>query len=92
MNQLAPGSHRVILFDLQKIFQLSPFSGFVISFCFMSLLFLERIDTKSTNWVCWYPHKYWSQHLEGGERHEKFKASLSTQLEAILDYMIQLFK
>lgn len=32
--------------------------------------------------MCWYPHKYWSQHLKGGERHEKFKASLRYIVES----------
>lgn len=32
--------------------------------------------------MCWYPHKYWSQHLDGGERYEKFKASLRYIVES----------
>lgn len=94
-SQLAPGSHRVVLLDVQKTFRrLPPFSGSVISLCPMSPLLLESEKQKKIEELI-QSHKLdelvstqqlvplESQHLEGEGRHEKFKASLR-YMEAIL--------
>lgn len=61
-SQLAPGSHRVVLLDVQKTFRrLPPFSGSVISLCPMSPLLLEKWETEENRRVDTKPQTGWSR-------------------------------